>query len=155
MTERQLKYRAGIFLICAHLGVAVFAIALFMMAGFNIDEFTTVMAVITPVFAGFTTSIIAFIIKDAKETVDTTARVSTAYVALTFSLPLLLVTVIALSVGLKAFNLVFANFEDFKRFLLLTETLFAGYVGMFVYSLFDKKPPDGVVREPARAPRRP
>jgi hypothetical protein len=133
----------------------VFTIALFMVNGFDINEFTTVMAVVTPVFAGFTTSIIAFIIKDAKVIEDTTARVSTAYVALTFSLPLLLAAVIALSIGLKTFNLVFANFEDFKRFLLLAETLFSGYVGMFVYSLFDKKAPEGAAREPGRPSRWP
>ncbi|WP_431113229.1 hypothetical protein [Variovorax paradoxus] len=146
MTERQLKYRAGLFLIASHVGLVIFAIILFFNKGFNIDEFTTVMAVITPVFTGYTTSIVAFIIKDAKTMEDTSARVSGAYVGLSFGMPALLVVMVAVAVGMKAFNYVFANFEDFKRFLLLLESLFAAYAGMFVYSLFERKPPEDVAR---------
>jgi hypothetical protein len=147
MTERTLKYAAGFFLVASHLGLLSYVIALFFLNGFNIDEFTTVMAVITPVFAGYTTSIVAFIIKEAKVLKDDTASVNLAYVILTFVMPLFLVVVLALAIGFKAHNRVFSNFEDFKRFLLLAESLFAAYVGMFVFSLFDKKAAVGVVVE--------
>lgn len=154
MTERQLKYRAGLFLIGSHVGLVIFAIILFFNKGFDIDEFTTVMAVITPVFAGYTTSIVAFIIKDAKIMEDTSAQVSRAYAGLSFGMPLLLVVMVAMAVGMKAFNYVFANFEDFKRFLLLLESLFAAYAGMFVYSLFEQRPPEDFAhRRPPRAGR--
>lgn len=149
MSERQLKYRAGLFLIGSHVGLVIFAIILFFNRGFDIDEFTTVMAVITPVFAGYTTSIIAFIIKDARTTEDTSAQVSRAYVALSFGMPSLLIIMLAVAIGMKAFNSVFANFEDFKRFLLLMESLFAAYAGMFVYSLFEQRPPENHTRRRA------
>lgn len=148
MTERSLKYTAGIFLIASHIGLASYAILLFFQNGYNMDELTTIMAIVTPVFAGFTTSIIAFIIKNSKVTQDTTEVVNVPYIVLTLLLPLLLVTALAAAIGLKAHNMAFANFEDFKRFLLLMESLFAAYVGMFVYSLFEKQAAQGVVTNP-------
>ena len=72
---------------------------------------------------------------------DKTDKVSMVYTVMAFTMPLLLVVIVGLSVYLKAHNKVFANFEDFKRFLLLIESLFAAYTGMFVYSLFEKLPP--------------
>ena len=138
MTERKLKYSVGLFLLASHFGLLCYVIALYFVSGFNIEEFTTVVAVVTPVFAGYTTSIIAFIVKDAKVLEDKTDRVGMVYSALAFAVPLLLVAIVALSIWFKAHNQVFANFEDFKRFLLLIESLFAAYTGMFVYSLFEK-----------------
>ena len=145
MTERKLKYLTGFFLIGSHVGLLLFAIALFFLRGFNIDEFTTVVAVITPMLAGYTTSILAFIINEARILVDTSPRVNAAYAVLMILLPAVLVTILVVAVWLKANNLVFSNFEDFKRFLLLCESMFAAYVGMFVFSLFDKKKAIGIV----------
>jgi hypothetical protein len=138
MTERKLKYIVGLFLIACHFVLLCFVIALYFGGGFNIEEFTTVVAIITPVFAGYTTSIITFIVKDAKVLEDKTDRVSLVYTSMALTMPLLLVVILGLSVGLKAYNKVFANFEDFKRFLLSIESLFAVYSSMFVYSLFEK-----------------
>ena len=141
MTERKVKYSVGLFLMTSHFGLLCYVVALYFVGGFDIEEFTTLIAVITPVFTGYTTSIIAFIVKDAKVLADKTDTVSIVYTLMTFTLPLLLVVIMGLAVGLKAHNKVFANFEDFKRFLLLTESLFAAYTGMFVYSLFEKVTP--------------
>jgi hypothetical protein len=123
---------------------------LYFENGFSIDEYTTVLAILTPVFAGYTTSILAFIVNDAEVRTDDSPRVSGIFSFLSFALPSVLITALGLSVTLKAFNEVFGNFEDFKRFLLLMESLFAGYAGMFVYSLFEKRTPVGVTNEGAR-----
>ena len=144
MTQRKLRYRLGFFLVGSHLFLIGLAIALYFMRGFSIDEFTTVVAIVAPVFAGYTTSIVAFIIKEANVLKDTSAPVNSAYAAMSFAMPSVIVLVLALSIWLKANNRVFDNFEDFKRFLLLVESLFAGYAGMFVYSLFEKAAAVGV-----------
>lgn len=146
MTERRLKYSLGFFLIASHLGLLILSIVCYFLGGFNIDQFTTVVAIIAPVFAGYTTSILAFIIKESQVLKDSTKNVTAAYSSLSFLMPLLLVTVMGLSIVLKAYNKVFEHFEDFKRFLLLVESLFAAFAGMFVYSLFEKRPPVGVPR---------
>ena len=41
MTEKQLKYSVGVFLMASHFGLLCYVIALFFEKGFNIDEFTT------------------------------------------------------------------------------------------------------------------
>jgi hypothetical protein len=138
MTSRKLKYSLGTFLIVSHFGLLIFAIVLYFLNGFSIEEFTTVIAILAPVFAGYTTSILAFIIKDAQTMNDTSKKVNAFYWSFSFAIPLVLVSIIGLTIGLKAYNRVFNNFEEFKRFFLLIESLFSAYVGMFVYSLFDK-----------------
>ena len=148
MTERTLKYSLGFFLIGSHFGLLICCIVLYFLNGFNIDEFTTVIAIIAPVFAGYTTSIIAFIIKEARQLSDKTPKVTGAYSFLSFLIPCLLVTIFGVATVLKAFNKVFDDFEDFKRFLILVESLFAAYVGMFVYSLFEKQTPVGIPDKP-------
>lgn len=144
MTERKLKYSLGLFLIASHFCLLIACIVFYFLNGFSIEEFTTVVAIIAPVFAGYTTSIITFIIKDAHVLKDKTKRVTGVYASLSFVIPLLLVLIFGVSIALKAFNLAFENFEDFKRFLTLIESLFAAYVGMFVYSLFEKQTPVGI-----------
>lgn len=145
MTERKVKYSLGVFVIASHFGLLIYSIVLFFLNGFSIEEFTTLVAIIAPVFAGYTTSILAFIIRDAHVLKDRTKPVTAVYTCLSFGIPLILVTVFTVSVTLKAYNKVFADFEDFKRFLLLVESLFAVYVGMFVYSLFEKRTTGGDV----------
>lgn len=154
MTRRKLKYAVGLFLVISHFGLIALATGLYFEDGFSIDEYTTVLAILTPVFAGYTTSILAFIISDAEVQTDSSPSVSRIFSCLSFALPSVLITVLGLSVMLKAFNKVFADFEDFKRFLLLMESLFAGYAGMFVYSLFEKRTPVGTPndRPPASQP---
>jgi hypothetical protein len=146
MTSRRLKYWLGGFLILAHFGLVVFSIVLYFLHGFSIEEFTTVIAILVPVFAGHTTSILAFIIKDAQTLEDISPRVNAVYSSFSFLIPLLLVAIVALTIGLKAYNRVFSNFEEFKRFFLLIESLFSAYVGMFVYSLFEKREAVGLPR---------
>lgn len=150
MSERKLKYGIGIYLVLSHLVLIGLAIALYFANGFSIDEFTTVLAIVAPMFAGYTTSILAFIIKEARVLSDASPAVNRVYALFSFLMPSILVVVIAISFWLKAHNQVFGDFEDFKRFLLLMESLFAGYAGMFIYSLFEKQAPVGatVKQEP-------
>jgi hypothetical protein len=149
MTTRKLRYSVGLFLLASHFGLLLVVVALYFLNGFAIDEFTTVIAILAPVFAGYTTSILAYIIGDANTMKDTTARVTRTYAALAFAVPLTMIAIIGVSLILKAYNRVFDDFEEFKRFFLLVESMFAAYAGMFVYSLFDRKAPVGVPGEKA------
>lgn len=144
MTERKLKYSVGVFLIVSHFGLIIYSIKLYFMNGFNIEEFTTLVAIIAPMFAGYTTSILAFIIKNSRVSKDVSEKVTVVYSVLSFAIPLVLVAIIGAAIRFKAYNTAFENFEDFKRFLLIVESLFAAYVGMFVYSLFEKRDAVGV-----------
>jgi hypothetical protein len=140
MTERSLKYRAGVFLIVAHLVIMLLIIILFFMNGFDAGQFTTLMGVIAPMFSGYTTAIVAFIIKDRHVSADASPKVTNTFSALFFVFPGIFAAVIAASIWFQAYSLVFGNFETFKTVLITIESAFAVYIGMFVYSLFEKHP---------------
>ena len=136
MTERVLKYSVGLFIVFAHFGLLSYLVVLYGLGGFTIDEFTTVLAVVTPVFAGHTATILGFIVGEAKVVEDRTTRMNVAYVCVNFAIPLLLVSILGAGIWAKAHNRVFTNFEELKRFLLLVESVFAVYVGILVNSLY-------------------
>src|ERR1700694_4576154 len=129
MTERKLKHLLGIFLVASHFTLILLCLALYAMAAFRLDELTTILAIVVPVVAGYTTSVVAFFISDRHTFVDETKRVNGIFAAVSFVPALIIFTVIAASIFLKAYNQVFANFEDFKRVLLLIESFFAIYAG--------------------------
>jgi membrane-associated protease RseP (regulator of RpoE activity) len=139
MTERQLKYGAGMALILSHVAIILMIIGFRFVNGFNTDEFTTLLALVTPMFSGYTASIIAFVVTDRHVSADTSQPVTGAFIALTLLLPLLLAGLTVVAIAVKAYNLVFTDFEDCKRFLIALESIFAVYVGMLIYALFPRQ----------------
>ncbi|WP_244808736.1 hypothetical protein [Caballeronia zhejiangensis] len=138
MTERKLKYRLGIFLVASHFALVLLCLTLYAEAAFRVDELTTLLAIIIPMVSGYSASVVTFFVSDRHNFVDETKQVTPTFASLSFAIPLVLVALIGVSILAKAYNMVFANFEDFKRILLLTESLFAVYAGIFVHSLFPK-----------------
>jgi hypothetical protein len=110
------------------------------MDGFDSDQFTTLLGVIAPMFTGYTTAIVAFIIKDRLVSTDTSPNVTNIFSILFFVFPGIFAAVIAATIWFQAHSLVFPNFETFKRIIIAIESAFAVYIGMFVYSLFEKQP---------------
>jgi hypothetical protein len=136
MTERQLQYRTGSLLVSSHLLVITAVIGFRFANGFSTDEFTTLLALVTPVFSGYTASFVAFVVAHRHATVDASKPVTTTFVVLTWLLPVVLSLLILAAIALKAFNRVFTDFEDFKRFLILLESVLSGYIGTLIYTLF-------------------
>jgi len=139
MTERKLKYVSGLFLIFTHLFIMGEIIVMRFLNGFDGPEFSTIFGIIIPMFSGYTAAIIAFFIKDRHNFKDTTSRVNAIYVSLFLLLPFIFSSIVAIAIWLQAHNQAFENFEDFKSFVMTIESAFAIYVGMFVYSLFQKQ----------------
>jgi len=139
VTERQLRYRAGVFLIVLHVCVLLSIVFLRFLGGFERQEFTTLMGVVTPMFSGYTSAIIAFIVRDRHVSVDTSDRVTGVYSGLLFALPTLLVVVVLTAMWLQAYKRAFENFEDFKTFVMTFESAFAVYVSVVIYALFEPK----------------
>ena len=139
MTERQLKYRAGMFLIGSHVAILMLIIVLFFLHGFDAAQFSTLFGIIMPMFSGYTAAIIGFMIKDRYTLDDATQRVTGAFSFLFFAVPALFAVVIAGSIFAQAMSAVFRNFEEFKTFIMTIESAFAVYIGLFVYSIFQKQ----------------
>lgn len=136
MTERKLKFAIGIALIGMHVGVMLLVIAFYVHGGFSFDQLTTVLAVIAPMFAGYTTAITVFIVNNRYQTRDVSKSVTATFALMSLMFPVLFTVLIVGAISLQAFTLIFANFEEFKQALVVIEAVFAGYVGRFVYAMF-------------------
>ena len=139
MTERQLKYGAGVFLIILQLVILGSMVVLRFLNGYSTDEFTTCIGIVTPMFSGYATAVIGFLIKDRNVQQDTSRPVTRTFAALVFTIPFLAMLVICAAIWAQAYRHVFDNFEDFKRFVMVFESAFAVYASMLVYAIFDRK----------------
>jgi hypothetical protein len=137
MSEVKLKYALGMFIVLCHVVVLLYTLVLFAIHGFSFSQLTTLLAIIIPMLAGYTTSIVAFIIKDRHRLNTKSKKVTASFVVLSFLFPGVFILVIVVAVTLQAFSLAFDNFENFKGTLVLIEGAFAVYVGKFVASLFE------------------
>jgi len=136
---KKFKYTLGLILIISHLVVIFSLILLKLLGGYDMSEFSTLIAIIIPTFAGYTTSIIMFIVKDKYKTKNKTDKpVTTAFKFLSLLFPISLTICICISIWLQGFNLAFDNFEDFKHFILIVQSLFSIYSGYLIYTIFDK-----------------
>jgi hypothetical protein len=88
-------------------------------------------------FSVYTTAIIKSIIASRTATVDNSPIVSPQYIFISWLFPLLFSLYLVALVFLKAFNVGFATFEQFKLSLVASEAIFGAYVGLVVGSMFD------------------
>lgn len=146
MTEFALKRAVGLLLVFIHFFSLLLAIGLFFAGGFSFDQLTTTCAIIAPIFAGFTTQIIAFFVSNRLVKADRSRHTTLVFIILTFFFPTTLGFLIWVSLIAQAYGKVFSDFEQFKMALVLFEGLFAVYAGRFITALFEAK---GTRRPPA------
>jgi hypothetical protein len=132
------RLQLGIFMIASHFFILVAVIALWVFHGFLFEEMTTTLGLVGPLFAGYTTVILAYIIDHPNVLVDDGPALSTAFRVLSFSVPALFVIVVFVSILLWSFKIGFTEFDQFKVLVGLIEGGFGVYVGQFIYALFKK-----------------
>ena len=137
MTEMGLRNRIGILLIISNLLVVGSTVGLFLLNGFLYEEMTTTIALVVPMFSVYTTAIIKSIIANRAKLYDDTAVVSPQYTFVSWFFPIVFTVYLVALVFLKAFNIGFSTFEQFKGLLVGSEALFGAYVGLVVGSMFD------------------
>jgi hypothetical protein len=136
VTEYRLKNTIAIFLIIGHLLSIILVVVLRIADGFLQDEMTTAIALLTPMFAVYTTAVIAHLIDTRHTIADTSPVVTGVFVFLATLLPFLFVLSIICLILLKGFNIAFSNFEEFKTILAIIGTMFALYLGAVIRSLY-------------------
>ncbi len=124
-----------------HFGILALVFVTFLRGGFRFDEFTTSVAIIVPMFAGYTTAIVVYFSKNRFRIDDKSQDITAVYAIMSTAFPLTLFVALSASVLLFATSEVFKNFEEFKGTLTLLETVFSAYVAKFVYTLFEKVSP--------------
>jgi hypothetical protein len=146
----RLKRTITIIMVVSHLLTFFWLIILYFMKGFAYPDLTTSIAMLLPLFAGFTTSII----KDAiAEATPGAAAIVTRQLPWNYGFLMLMFcgsfsVYLLLIVTLKGFNLGFNSFDEFKMLLAASETAFGIYVGYMMPILFTHGGPQ-VVKPPA------
>lgn len=138
MNENQLKITIGLSIIISHFLIIILIIFLrLLFKAFLFEEMTTTIALIIPMFSVYTTAIIKYIIANKNITQNEDVEVSRAYAFTSIMIPSIFVFFILFIILLKAFNVGFTSFDQFKIMLVLSETAFGTYVGIILTSMFN------------------
>lgn len=147
MTEKSLQEVIGVLVVIIHLVLIAILYVEFYRGGFNFPEFTTTVAIIAPMLAGYVAAIVTHFARNRFVSTDASQRVTMIFVTMSTAFPMLFFVALAASVLLYTSTRVFENFEAFKGTLTLTESVFAVYVANFVYTLFHRQD-DGKKNQP-------
>lgn len=138
MTERALRERTAIVLVAGHVLVPVSVLVMRALGGYSFEETTTAIGLILPFFASHVTMIVNYAnaMQNRYRQTDTSPIVSKLFVMVSFVFPVSLIIFMVTSVVLRAYHLVFEDFEQFKYTFAIAESLFAVYIGTSVITLF-------------------
>jgi hypothetical protein len=142
MTETKLRTLVSIFLMVSHIVILLMVLVLFLKAGLTEAEFTTSMGIMVPALSGLATLAVTYAIsmKGRKQYAARSERLSGIYVFTALLFPSVFVLLMAGLVLMKSFDR-FSSFEQFKLSLGAVETIFAGYTGKVMASLFGSGTP--------------
>lgn len=137
MTETKLRTGISIFFMVSHVLILLFVVVLHLQKHFDDKEFTTTMGILVPALSALTTLAVTFAIsmKERKVYSARSARLSGIYVFTALLFPTAFVLMLFGLVLMKRMDS-FSSFEQFKISLVAVETIFAGYTGKVMASLF-------------------
>jgi Na+/H+ antiporter NhaD/arsenite permease-like protein len=155
MSERRLKNAIGMALIAGHFGIIVVVVVLWTRGGYSFEEFTTCLALISPMFLAYTTAAIRYFIKNKDATSVREPRINASFAIVSILVPSAFVSAILAAVVLKAFNVGFDSFEQFKIGLAALQAAFGVYATQVLSSLYDLPKPAAPRKQAARSEARP
>lgn len=137
MTETKLRTLISIFFMVSHVFILLFVLVLHFQKKLTDDEFTTTMGIMVPALSALTTLAVSFAIsvKNKKLYSARSAKLSGIYVFTALLFPIAFVLMLFGLVAWKAVD-EFFSFEHFKVSLAAVDTIFAGYTGKVMASLF-------------------
>jgi hypothetical protein len=142
MTETKLRTVVSIFLIFSHIVILLLVLVLFLEAKLTEGEFTTSMGILVPALSALATLAVTYAIsmKGRKQYAARSERLSGIYILTALLFPSVYLLLMAGLLLMKGFDR-FASFEQFKLSLAAVETIFAGYTGKVMASLFGSGAP--------------
>jgi hypothetical protein len=141
MNRHQLRSTVGLFLVLAQFALMGAILWLGLTDRLTFDDATTAIALVLPLFAVHTTTIVKYFVEHAERQPNSSAgRLSAAYALLSFIIPVIFVAYFFALVAIRASGGL-PKFENFKTALGIGETAFGLYVGLIVGSLFRVQEP--------------
>src|ERR1051325_111494 len=141
MTETRLRTVVSLFFMVSHVLILFAVLLLFLTHRLTDGEFTTTMGILVPAVSALTTLAITYAIsvKNKKQYAAKSQHLSGLYVFAALLFPTAFVLLLFGLCVMKGLDL-FSSFEHFKISLGTAETIFAGYTGKVMASLFGKEP---------------
>jgi predicted tellurium resistance membrane protein TerC len=139
MREKQLRVIIGIGLVAGHLITILTILGLYTLGGFAFDEMTTAVGLVSPMFVAYTSVIASYFARHRFRSASLGKIIEPAFVAMTMAAPALFIFVVLGATMMKAFNIAFASFDEYKTTILGIETVFGVYLGRFMPILFESK----------------
>jgi hypothetical protein len=112
---------------------------IYVRGGLKFDEMSTAVALLVPMFAVHTTTVVKFFIANKHLTIPRKVPVTKTFVFLSFFFPVIFVLALLCVIELKAYGVAFASFNEFRVSLGLVQTCFAVYIGLFISSLYENR----------------
>lgn len=136
MTETRLRTWTSIFFMVSHVFILLLVVVLHLKKRFDDQEFSTTMGILVPALSALTTLAVTFAIsvKEKKVYSARSAKLSGIYVFTALLFPTAFVLMLFGLVLMKGEDKL--AFEQFKISLVAVETIFAGYTGKVMASLF-------------------
>jgi hypothetical protein len=135
MTKEATQEWVGIFIILSHFALVGLILVSFLMGGFVYEQFTTTAALVIPLFAASTATIVSGLARSRSR--SRTAGVRPAFVFVAFLVPAALTLYLATVILAFSFNYL-QNFEQLKGLIAVGETAYATYLGRVVRALFGR-----------------
>lgn len=137
MRESTVKNWLAALLIASHSLFIALCVLLYFLRGLLFEEMSTCLALLTPMFAVYTTTVVRDLVKNRHRTRSPSRKVSLGFAIVAFFFPCLFVIATATLLLAKAFNYGFSSFEDLKVTLALVQNAFGIYVGLIIGALLE------------------
>lgn len=137
MTETELRTWISILFMVSHVFILLLVVVLYLQRHFDDKEFTTVMSILVPALSALTSVAVTFAISVRQKQIYSarSASLSGIYIFTALLFPTAFVLMILALLLMRSMD-AFSTFEQFKISLAAVETIFAGYTGKVMASLF-------------------
>jgi hypothetical protein len=140
MNERTLRMGIAVGLIIAHFLTIVLIVCYWYLDKFDVDQVETMVTMIVPMFAVYSTTIINFLRSVKYKTTENSNSVTGIYASVTIIIPIVFIGSILLMLYAIGNGILFSSFDQFMHFLTGTEFGFGIYMGWAIHSLYEQSP---------------
>src|SRR5690242_15318549 len=104
MTTRTVQALVGVIFIVSHFVVLILVATFYIARGFTFEEMTTTIAIVAPVFAGYTLIIVRAIMAQRTSNAPVSQKEGFLFVFLSLFVPIVFVFVLVALIVLRAYN---------------------------------------------------
>ena len=135
MKQYVLKSIASSIILIRHFSIIILILVMYFRSGFAFLEATSTISIYLPITSVYTSAIVKDITVNREIDQRTQKTYSLGFVIISCTITLMFIVYLTIII-VKAYNLGIADFDQFKTFLVLGETIFAAYIGQIVHAMF-------------------